>query len=411
MKINNNIPALNTYRHLSQNTMQTSKTLEKLSSGLRINRAADDAAGLVISEKMRAQIRGLAQAERNVLDGVSLIQTAEGGLSTIHEQLQRMRELTVQALNDTNTLSDREQIQKELNQLTEGIDTIANETAFNGIHLLNGTRPTTREPIGETEISPQNVLSANPVTPEGKLNFATEEGYPTTEADNQQRLIYGSGGTSQPSIRIGNTDYNIDEYLHVDTTEENGIHTTVFLVEEVEIKQLVQIVGRNKDQYEITYELNNTSGEDKEIGFQFHIDTMLGNDDRAPFLVNNEAISSGTVFLGEEIPAEFTVYNQNTGSGGNAEFQAQGYLKTTGEFEVIEVPSQFAIGSYDSVNNWNYTGGEPVGDSGYSIQWEERTVSSGGTFSVNTFYGQSVPPNMALPGRESRNRDMIYCFK
>ncbi|MBM7097239.1 MULTISPECIES: flagellin [Alteribacter] len=139
MKINNNIQALNAYRNLFENQTKTSKNLEKLSSGLRINRAADDAAGLAISEKMRSQIRGLKQAERNALDGISLIQTAEGALTEVHSMLQRMRELAVQGANDTNTPEDREQIQKEITQLVEEIDSISEKTEFNTQTLLDGT--------------------------------------------------------------------------------------------------------------------------------------------------------------------------------------------------------------------------------------------------------------------------------
>jgi flagellin len=137
LKINHNIAALNAYNNLSKNMSSTSKTLERLSSGLRINRAADDAAGLAISEKMRSQIRGLSQADRNILDGVSLVQTAEGGLQSIHNMLQRARELSVQAGNDTLTDSDRQGIQEEIEQLKKGINDTANNTQFNGINLLN----------------------------------------------------------------------------------------------------------------------------------------------------------------------------------------------------------------------------------------------------------------------------------
>ncbi|KYG32123.1 flagellin [Alkalihalobacillus trypoxylicola] len=138
MKINNNIQALNAYRNLYQNQFQTSKNLEKLSSGLRINRAADDAAGLAISEKMRSQIRGLKMAERNAMDGISLMQTSEGAMQEVHTMLQRMRELAVQAANDTNTEYDREQIQKEIDQLMTEIDSISEKTEFNTRKLLNG---------------------------------------------------------------------------------------------------------------------------------------------------------------------------------------------------------------------------------------------------------------------------------
>jgi flagellin len=136
--INHNIAALNTYRQLSSNSTVGQKSLERLSSGLRINRAGDDAAGLAISEKMRAQIRGLDQASRNAQDGISMIQTAEGALNEVHSILQRMRELADQAANDTNVNIDRDEIQKEINQLTSEINRIGNTTEFNTQKLLNG---------------------------------------------------------------------------------------------------------------------------------------------------------------------------------------------------------------------------------------------------------------------------------
>ncbi|WMM24555.1 flagellin [Tissierella sp. MB52-C2] len=138
MRINNNIPALNTHRLLNINTEGLQKSLERLSSGKRINRASDDAAGLAISEKMEAQIRGLRQASRNSLDGVSLIQTAEGALNEVHEMIQRMRELSVQGANGIYEDGDLEAIANEIKQLTEQIDKIANDTEFNGISLLKG---------------------------------------------------------------------------------------------------------------------------------------------------------------------------------------------------------------------------------------------------------------------------------
>lgn len=139
MIINHNLSALNTYNQLANNNKALSSSLEKLSSGLRINRAADDAAGLAISEKMRSQIRGLEQAMRNAQDGISLLQTAEGALNETHSILQRMRELSVQAANDTYTSNDRLQIQKEIDQLTTEIDRIAATTQFNGKNLLDGS--------------------------------------------------------------------------------------------------------------------------------------------------------------------------------------------------------------------------------------------------------------------------------
>ena len=140
MIINHNMNALNAHRNMNVNNTAAGKSMEKLSSGLRINRAGDDAAGLAISEKMRGQIRGLEQSSRNASDGISMIQTAEGALNETTNILQRMRELAVQASNDTNTTSDREEIQKEINALTEEVDRIANNTEFNTQKLLNGNK-------------------------------------------------------------------------------------------------------------------------------------------------------------------------------------------------------------------------------------------------------------------------------
>jgi len=138
MIINNNISAMNAYRNLTSVNERTSKTMEKLSSGMRVNRAADDAAGLAISEKMRGQIRGLNMATKNAQDGISLIQTAEGALNETHSILQRMRELSVQSANDTNTGEDREKLQLEMNQLRQELDRISSATEFNTRKLITG---------------------------------------------------------------------------------------------------------------------------------------------------------------------------------------------------------------------------------------------------------------------------------
>ncbi|MBF6634459.1 MAG: flagellin [Planococcus sp. (in: Bacteria)] len=138
MIINHNIAALNTHRQMGSAQGAQMDSMEKLSSGLRINSAKDDAAGLTISEKMRGQIRGLEQASTNAQDGISLIQTAEGTLNETQDILQRMRELAVQSANDTNTDTDRKEIQKEVTELASEITRIGNDTAFNTKDLLEG---------------------------------------------------------------------------------------------------------------------------------------------------------------------------------------------------------------------------------------------------------------------------------
>ncbi len=139
LRINTNVSSLNAQRNLSGTRINQQKTLEQLSSGQRINRAGDDAAGLAISENLKAQIRGLAQAERNAQDGISLVQIAEGGLSEISNIMIRLRELAVQSASDTIGATERKFLNVEFEQLTSEVDRIANSTEFNRVPLLNGT--------------------------------------------------------------------------------------------------------------------------------------------------------------------------------------------------------------------------------------------------------------------------------
>lgn len=158
MRVNNNIAALNAWRNLSVNNGNLNKALEKLSSGSRINKAADDAAGLAVSEKMRAQIRGLNAATRNAQDGISLIQTAEGGAAKIGDMLQRMRELSVQASNDSLQNSDRSQLHEEFQELAKEINRTAGATKFNDKQLLSGSA-TSRSMQGESAANGATMVS------------------------------------------------------------------------------------------------------------------------------------------------------------------------------------------------------------------------------------------------------------
>ena len=139
MVISHNLNAMNAHRQMKTNTTQSGKSIEKLSSGYRINRAGDDAAGLAISEKMRAQIRGLDQGSTNAQDGVSMVQTTEGALTETHSMLQRLKTLATQSANGTYSATDRKLIQKEVDQLKSEINRISSQTDFNGTKVLNGS--------------------------------------------------------------------------------------------------------------------------------------------------------------------------------------------------------------------------------------------------------------------------------
>jgi len=206
MIINHNVSALNAYRNLTMTDRAMSKSLERLSSGLRINRAADDAAGLAISEKMRAQIRGLNQAISNAQDGISLIQTAEGALNETHDILQRMRELSVQAANDTLTASDRQNIQQEIDQLIVEIDRIGNTTEFNTKKLLDGT---------SSALTTTDKLSTRVFMRDG-LRVVDQFGQKAPGGGNYQLEITATPGVAQVQktdimrVKHGETTTNID---------------------------------------------------------------------------------------------------------------------------------------------------------------------------------------------------------
>ena len=191
MRIQHNISALNTHRNLYLNNNKTTKTLEKLSSGYKINRSADDAAGLAISEKMRAQIRGLNMASKNAQDGISLIQTAEGALDEVHSMLQRINELAVQASNDTNTTEDRQALQKEITQIIGEVDKIANTTEFNTMKLLDGSLANQNNNAGggsTTNTNPFITITHDKVDATPNPSYSTVGDYPP-EWDELKRIL------------------------------------------------------------------------------------------------------------------------------------------------------------------------------------------------------------------------------
>ena len=159
MQINTNLAANNTYRNLNSTQNDLSKSLEKLSSGLRINRAADDAAGLAISEGLRSQVGGLTVAARNAQDGISVVQTAEGGLTEVHSILQRVRDLAVQAGSDSNNEKSREAIKTEASALTDELTRLSGATNFNGIQLLDGSKASLTFQVGAGSVADNDQIS------------------------------------------------------------------------------------------------------------------------------------------------------------------------------------------------------------------------------------------------------------
>jgi len=226
MIINHNLQALNANRNMNINSNNASKSMQKLSSGLRINTAADDAAGLAISEKMRGQIRGLDQASANAQDGISLLQTAEGALNETTSMLQRMRELTVQANNGTNQVDDRQQIQSEIGQLQLEITNVADTTQFNKQNLLKGDLGAKTATVGSDLTDGTGALKITDVTGAG-----LGTGYQVTGAADGLTVTNSDGTLSQTikitdttDVKVGDT-YNFDKLGIVLTAQATNIST------------------------------------------------------------------------------------------------------------------------------------------------------------------------------------------
>lgn len=228
MQIATNVAALNAQRNLSVTGLKMGKVLEKLSSGYRINRAADDAAGLGISEKMRAQIRGNMQAVRNAQDGISMLQTAEGALDEVHSILQRMRELTVQASNGTyaDSSAERTSIGQEINQLKQEIDRIATKTTFNGQQLLTGTLSGSNGGATATDLVVGDQLTTTAVAAVTEVNVsnAKAQTYTFSSAGAGILTLTGADGTAHTLTGVTSLGANETRTLDFATV---GVSVTI----------------------------------------------------------------------------------------------------------------------------------------------------------------------------------------
>lgn len=311
MRINHNISALNTYNKLSANTAATSKSLEKLSSGLKINRAGDNAAGLAISEKMRGQIRGLDQASANASDAISLIQTAEGGLSETHSILQRMRELAVQSANDTNTDNDRNEIQKEFSELRTEITRISDDTEFNTKKLLNAS-------LGggvDQDTTNTSVLLVAGVS-DVSTNGAKAGTYTITTSGTDLIMTDTDGGTGTQVISnaSGASELNFSKFgITIKTNAGYAANDAIGTVEITTGSAVFQI-GANKDQ---NIELSIADMDAASLGIgAVNLSTQSGSNnaietiDNAIGLVSAERSKLGAY----QNRLEHTIANDNTSS-------------------------------------------------------------------------------------------------
>jgi flagellin len=240
LRINSNVEAFNAHRNLVGTSSKLAKSMERLSSGYRINRAADDAAGLAISERLRGQIRGLAQAQRNAQDAVSLVQTAEGSLTEVHAMLQRVRELAVQYKNGSLSTDDRASIQSEVNQLASEIERIGTSAKFNGTSLLNAASTMTFQ-VGANDGEQIGVATISLGASVGSSVFALTEAGTTdiTEIDqaianvSTQRAAFGA-----VQNRLEYALNNLSTYQENLTASESRIRDVDMAAEMVDFTKL-----------------------------------------------------------------------------------------------------------------------------------------------------------------------------
>ena len=240
MVVQHNLTAMNSNRMLGLTAAAQAKSTEKLSSGYRVNRAADDAAGLAISEKMRRQIRGLTQASANAQDGISMVQTAEGALNEVHDMLQRMNELAVKAENGTLQAEDRSYINSEVQQLKSEIDRVASTTTFNEMTLLQSTKEFTLQVGAEKSQTIAFTISA--MTLSGlNLNYVAASGASKTKADDLNEKIKAAikkinnqrANLGAVQNRLEHTINNLDNVVENTTAAESAIRDTDMATEMV----------------------------------------------------------------------------------------------------------------------------------------------------------------------------------
>jgi len=258
MVVQHNLTAMNSNRMLGLTQSTLTKSTEKLSSGYKINRAADNAAGLAISEKMRRQVRGLTQASTNAQDGISAVQTAEGALNEVHDMLQRMNELATQAANDTNMTTDRKYIKNEIDALYDEIGRVANTTTFNEQNLLDGTFTSKKLQVGSEQGDGQTIeISISKMTASSVLGVASTEIKVDSNANAQASIDKIKSALENVSKqrsdlgaiqnRLEHTISNLDNVVENTTAAESRIRDTDMAAEMVKFsnKNILQQAGQS----------------------------------------------------------------------------------------------------------------------------------------------------------------------
>lgn len=382
--INTNIPSLNAQRNLSGSANSLNTSLQRLSSGLRINSAKDDAAGLGIAERMTSQIRGMNQAVRNANDGVSLAQTAEGSLATTGDMLQRIRELAVQASNATNSSSDRQAIQSEVGQLASEINRIAQTTSFNGQMLLDGTMGTAQFQVGAnagqtigasgtnfltntygnnrvendaaTVIASSNLATAQAVTVSG---FLGSKAYTTAAGDTAQSIAAGinrmTSDTGVSATAVTNAHLALGKETYSFTIQsDNATAVTVAF----------SVSGTATSATDFAAGINAINAQSAKTGVTAEFDTKtagikLTNATGNDIKITNAAAANNTTFTVSSYQVNGTVIAGNTATGSTAVSVVNGRVTfdSQNSFAVTDAGSGFLMGTAGKLNGTTTTTG------------------------------------------------------
>lgn len=426
MVVQHNVSAMNANRQLNITTGVQAKSSEKLSSGYKINRAADDAAGLSISEKMRRQVRGLDQGIENVQDGVSMCQIGDGALDEVMVMAHRMSELSIQAANDTLTTQDRQYIQSEINAILKEVERIDEVTEFNNIKLFGQGEEVIYNPDGTPLIAgsiPYSSfsfadvnISSNPVFTSGtngdRLSLTASVNDANSAANgNTYNLIYGSGSTSYSSVRFSyvkdgqtvtkeaklRSDFAISDYQNNSGTVSRKF---TYNNDGISFEILETATPNSTDKcYEMQYTLTNTGSTNLDMEFMFHADTAYNNNDACEsYYTNQSRIDTTRVY-------KSSGYTGITGSGSNVITGVPSSISIVNKDEALAFSekiefdsnlSMLSIGPYSSINEWNYysstssLGQNTSGmDLGFSAVWQKNGMATGNTLTTSFKYGIS----------------------
>lgn len=432
MIISHNLSAMNAQRQYGIVNNRKCKSTEKLSSGYRINRAADDAAGLSISEKMRRQIRGLTQGVQNTQDGVSLCQVADGALNEVNDILLRLEELAVKAANGTNSAEDRSYMQQEVQSLREEIDRISAATTFNEIPLFRGVDEVVQNgdgtpavegdiPFSDFKLADLS-LGQNPITASSAGNGLALQAIvdsPGSVFDGKTyNLIFGNGSTSNSSVRvkldgmstpevinfkdmsIGNSSSGTDgdgkAYWTRELSYQRG-DINIMITQTIAINETTSAI---KD-YALSYKIENKSTKNADLDFMFHADTAYNNNDQCEgYFVDGDRVEKTCMY--SKPGSKFTngVTNSNIdNSGVPSSFSIVDVDETLAFSEKISFPSgskpdSLSVGHYSVIPDWGYydnlnsnLGHGAVGaDLGFSAMWN-YSMGAGSSQTAGFRYG------------------------